>query len=236
MLRKLKRKIYNLLHPVVGEVWEFHRVTKEESGDETMRKYYTITPMRLEHLIHDYLKKGYRFVSVEQVQKMVQASSYPYRFIAITLDDGYADNYEIAYPIFKRYNIPFCIFISKDYVLNGNDTYRFLSESQIQKLSEESLCTIGSHTVSHPQLNSISVTDQQLEISQCKEWLEGLVGQQVNYFAYPGGEYNSDTLDVVRQCNISAAFAAWGGPVRNIKHLNKYLIPRIIITETEVIH
>lgn len=231
MLSKLKRKIYKLFHPVAGEVWAFHRVTEEESKEESIRKYFTITPMRLEQLIQEHLKKGYRFVSVGQVQRMIETLKYPYKFIAITLDDGYADNYEIAYPIFKKYNIPFCIFISESMIKEGYLSYKMLTEEQIVEMSKDELCTIGSHTISHAKLSELSKQEQQKQIEGCKLWLEQLIKQPVISFAYPYGDYSSQTLEILQSIDINIAFVGWGGGIRKNYKYTTLNVPRIVVTE-----
>ncbi len=236
MLRKLKRKIINLLHPVVGEVWALHQVTEEEANDEAMRKYFSITPMRLEQLIQDHLKKGYRFVSVGQVQEMVQTSKYPYKFIAITLDDGYANNYEMAYPIFKRYNIPFCIFISETLIKEGRSPYKMLTEEQIVELSNDNLCTIGSHTTSHLRLSGLSMQEQKKQIEGCKAWLEQLLQRSVDSFAYPFGDYSSQTIEVLQSTGIIIAFNGFGGGIRKNMKQSILNVPRVVVSETDKIN
>lgn len=233
MLRSIRRYWYHLLHPAVGMVWQLHRVTNEVSQD-TNERAYEITPNRLVSLIEEYLSKGYHFISVDQLYTMYKSNQWDRNFICITLDDGYADNYEIAYSIFKHYNIPFCIFITQNYMINGKKPYCFLAENQIIKLSYEPLCTIGSHTVSHPHLNQLSTDKQKTEIEQSKTWLERLIGQSINTFAYPYGAYAHETIDIVKSSGMRMAFAAWGGAVRKNTPECILTIPRVLVTETTI--
>lgn len=228
MLRRLKKYCFRFFHPVIGEVWQLHRVTDEVSVDPTQRDY-EITPGRLVSLIGEYLQKDYHFISVDQLYAMLQSNQYDRKFVVVTLDDGYADNYEIAYPIFKQYGIPFCIFVTKDFIFKGKDAYRFLSERQIVELCQEPLCTIGCHTVSHPHLNLLVEERQYSEIKQCKDWLEQLVGLPVKYFAYPYGAYSFATEKIVRHMGLTMAFAAWGGEIRKNVKYNLYAVPREIV-------
>ena len=46
---------------------------------------------------------------------LIQKRNINKPFVAFTLDDGYLDNYTTAYPIFKRNNVPFCIFVATDF-------------------------------------------------------------------------------------------------------------------------
>lgn len=230
MLNNLRRYLFMMSHPGVGEVWQLHRVTNEMSPDESER-VYELSPERLISLIESHLKKGYRFISLAQLQEMIKTGEYEKKWISITLDDGYEDNLTVAYPIFKRYNIPFCIFITKSYILEGKKPYKFLTEEQIYEINKDPLCTIGSHTVTHRRLYNLTPDVQLQEISECKIWLEGILQEPVTYFASPYGSYTYVTIYTMRKAGVEMAFRAWGGPVRATKRNDVYQIPRIILNE-----
>lgn len=232
MLNNFKRYLYEMTHPAIGEVWQLHRVTDEISEDVSERTY-EITPDRLIALMESYQQKGYKFISVVQLQEMINRGVYNKKFIVVTLDDGYEDNYDVAYPIFKKYNVPFCIFVTKEYVRNGRKPYSFLSERKVEELDNDPLCTIGIHTASHQRLNHLNQEEQEREIQECKQWLEGLLQAPVPYFAYPYGAYNADTIRVAKESGVELAFAAWGGPIRNAQKIDKYQVPRVLITEMD---
>ena len=214
-----------------------HRVNDEVSMLESQRRY-EITPAKLESMIVTYKEQGYEFVSMADVEKRMSGDSKR-KFIAVTLDDGYEDTYTVAYPIFRKYNVPFCVYIAEGLVtgevcpeqLRG---YKMLSEKQIVELSKLPLCTIGSHTKSHMALDTLSNHEQYDEIKQCKEWLEGVVGYPVRDFAYPYGKTNKSTLGIVKDLGITRAVHAGGGDVLNRTSRMKHAIPRIVVTnETE---
>lgn len=113
--RKIKRKIYKLFHPEWGEILMLHRVVNEKSllYDNQLME---ITPDFLEKTILEYKEKKYQFVSLDEVYTIVSGKSKPkQKFVCFTFDDGYKDNYDIAYPIFKKHNCPFAIYISTDF-------------------------------------------------------------------------------------------------------------------------
>lgn len=104
-----------------------------------------------------------------------------------------------------------------------------MSEAILKELSNEKLCTIGSHTVSHPHLNWLSLEIQKQEMVQSKVFLESLIGKSVNHFAYPYGAFNSDTQSLVHDCGYLSAVTAWGGGVRRCDKLKA--LTRCVITE-----
>lgn len=115
ILQKIKRKIYKLFHPAVGEILMLHRVVENRSVLDANRQM-EITPEFLEVTLQNYQRKGYQFVSLDEVYEIVskQKRLKP-KFVCFTFDDGYADNYELAYPIFKKYNCPFAIYVTTDF-------------------------------------------------------------------------------------------------------------------------
>lgn len=231
MFRKFRRYLYDITHPVIGEVWQLHRVTNEHSDTELQRTY-EITPHRLESLMLQYQSDGYVFVSMKDVgQIMLGEKIIKNKFVAITLDDGYRDNYEIAYPIFKKYNIPFCIYLLQCEITGDmQGHYPMLTEMQILELDKEPLCTLGGHTYSHPFLGKLNKNEQFNEIIKCKDWIECLLKHDIEDYSYPFGSFNADTVSIMNEIGIKQCTIAWGGGIH--KGYDKILkIPRVIITE-----
>ena len=112
---KIKRKLYKLFHPAWGEIIMLHRVVSMRSciaANSNME----ITPEFLEKTILDYQTRGYRFVSLDEVHEIVsKQKKLKQKFVCFTFDDGYVDNYELAYPVFKKYNCPFAIYVTTDF-------------------------------------------------------------------------------------------------------------------------
>lgn len=112
---KIKRKLYKLFHPAWGEIIMLHRVVEKRSQLEANRQM-EITPEFLEKTILDYHERGYRFVSLDEVHEIVSTQKrLKQKFVCFTFDDGYVDNYELAYPILKKYNCPFAIYVATDF-------------------------------------------------------------------------------------------------------------------------
>ena len=89
-----------------------HRVVNERS-DYPSNRELEITPDYLEALILQYKAKGFAFVSIDQV---LRARWFlPKKYVNISFDDGFKDIYTNAFPILKKYEIPFTIYLTTDF-------------------------------------------------------------------------------------------------------------------------
>jgi len=85
--------------------------------------------------------------------------------------------------------------------------YEGMTYKQLETAGRSSLIEIGSHTLNHPFLSQKSKREQAREITESKHLLSELTGKTIRYFAYPGGDYNHDTLQLVREAGYKAAYA-----------------------------
>lgn len=76
--------------------------------------------------VHDFerqvahLSINYNVISLDEIVERIRRKESLRRFVAITFDDGFKDNYENAYPILKRLKIPATIFLTTGHIENGN--------------------------------------------------------------------------------------------------------------------
>lgn len=109
-----RRKLYNLFHPVVGEIWCLHRVTPDRSPFLSNQEL-EISPDYMEQLISGHEAQGYRFVDTDTFVNHATHCCSKHKLINITFDDGFVDILTCAYPILKRHNIPFTIYVTSDF-------------------------------------------------------------------------------------------------------------------------
>ena len=62
---------------------------------------------------------------------------------------------------------------------------------------------VACHTVSHPDLTALSVSEVHREVGQDRACLEDLLGQPVRGLAYPFGKYNAQVVGVISELNIA---------------------------------
>lgn len=108
-------KLHRLLCPFFvgnGVILVLHRVLPEKSQPRiAANSRIEITPQFLEQLIRFFIRMGYEVVSLDTVYRQLTGSATGRPFVCFTFDDGYADAYEVIYPIFKKYQLPYAVYV-----------------------------------------------------------------------------------------------------------------------------
>jgi peptidoglycan/xylan/chitin deacetylase (PgdA/CDA1 family) len=81
--------------------------------------------------------------------------------------------------------------------------------------------------VTHPFLATISPEVQQKEIQENKVQLEEIFGHSIESFAYPHGNYNSQTSEIVRQAGFTCACTTNANIVG--KNSDRFQLPRFAV-------
>lgn len=94
-----------------------------------------------------------------------------------------------------------------------------LSCEQVRALRENGM-GIGAHTVSHPILATLESRDAFQEIADSRVFLEGVLNEKINLFAYPNGkidsDYTSEHVEMVKSLGFLAACSTnWGASNRD---------------------
>jgi len=88
------------------QILQYHRVNNEH--DFLMDS----VPIKVFARQMEMLRKFFNVLPLEELVERAGKSDIPARAIAITFDDGYRDNYQNAFPILKRLNLPATIFVT----------------------------------------------------------------------------------------------------------------------------
>jgi peptidoglycan/xylan/chitin deacetylase (PgdA/CDA1 family) len=128
MLRDVVDYIYkNYAKPVIkpviqgdGVILALHEVTSIAELDTRLScpKSMVITIEFLESIINYWRGRKCEFISLDELhQRLASGKIYKSnrRFVCITLDDGYRNNFTHAYPVLKKHKTPFAIYLTTGY-------------------------------------------------------------------------------------------------------------------------
>ena len=180
----------------------------------------------IEH-INELLKPKYNVIGIEKALLAINnIELVKDRSVVITIDDAYSSVYKYAWPIFKKYNLPFTLFVSTDVI--DNKTPGYMSWEEIRTLRDNGV-TIGSQTKSHPHMFKMSKEKVKEELSISNKRFIDEIGSAPKVFAYPYGEYNLEVLEQVKLHGFVAAFGQHSGVAH--KSLGMYELPRFAMNE-----
>ena len=92
-----------------------------------------------------------------------------------------------------------------------------LTWEQITELSNDPLCTIGSHTMSHCRLTITDIVSLQYELGESKKILEQHIGKPVEHLSYPYGwktDVSDEAIAFAKEIGYRTALRSFGGLVR----------------------
>jgi peptidoglycan/xylan/chitin deacetylase (PgdA/CDA1 family) len=203
-----------------AKIFMFHHIVENESDANSS---FQSTTQDFERFMIKMQVDGYKFLSIDEALKNIDNKQFT-GYCTIGFDDGYEDFYLYAYPILKRLNIPFTIYIISNFI----DTAGYMSTEQLERLSYDPLCTIGAHTMNHPCLRYSEDSFQ--EIFESKTSLEIKLNIPIEHFAYPYGSMFDCSMKNIRQakkCGFKSAVSTIGACLNWVSARDKYYLPRL---------
>lgn len=93
----------------LGVIFTLHRVTGP--GQPILWPGYAVGAAQLDQVLVRVRRAGWEIVSLDRLVERLRDGG-PGRCVCFTLDDGYRDNLEVAAPIFRKHQAPFCVNVS----------------------------------------------------------------------------------------------------------------------------
>ncbi len=142
--------------------------------------------------------------------------------VMITFDDGWTDDYYKALPIMQANHQNGTAFIITGEVASasGGTGIEYMNLSQLKALYSAGW-DLSSHTVTHPDLTTLSATSLNSELVNSKAWLNNSGFTKASRFlAYPYGAYNSNVETAIKNAGyISARTVNYGTMTSNLYEL-----------------
>lgn len=214
-------------------VVSFHRVSDRFSDELTF-------PVRRFEQLCLHWCDNYQVISIDRlIDHLMHKQEFASRTLAITFDDGYADNAEIAAPILHRLKLPATFFITTGFIgtrrrfpwdaaLDGE--IPLMSWDQVRELEKLGF-SVGSHTHSHIRVSQSSPDLLLSELEQSRMELGRHLQHPSPDFAYPfGGRDDCRESDraLIRSAGFRSCFSCYGGSVGSTD--DPYHVQRIAIS------
>ncbi len=179
-----------------------------------------IPPAQFEQQMSYLAKNGFSCLTLpEATQILKNGGQPPVKPFVLTFDDGYQDVHSLACPILKKFGFTATVFLVAGRMGSlsnwwGKDDARsglLLSWAEAHDLAKQGHI-LGSHTLSHPFLNSLSDQSAFDEIRKSKLLLQEQLEIQVEFFSYPYSDATTRIEKLVESAGYKAACAGNIGP------------------------
>jgi len=107
-----------MLKPIVGgagTILMLHHVRPARPDRFQPNHLLEVTPKFFERVIKRLRKSKIDLISLDEMHRRLVSGDFPRRFVCVTFDDGYRDNHEFAYPVLKKYEVPFAIYVATSF-------------------------------------------------------------------------------------------------------------------------
>jgi peptidoglycan/xylan/chitin deacetylase (PgdA/CDA1 family) len=129
--------------------------------------------------------------------------------VGVTFDDAFENFVQCALPELEKRKIPSTVFVISDVLGKkfgpSGHPEQVMSFDQAQSLPK-GLVTIGSHTMTHPLLPSVSKQHARTEIVQSRMRLEEMFKRQVSLFSFPFGGFNEQLVAYCHEAGYERVF------------------------------
>jgi peptidoglycan/xylan/chitin deacetylase (PgdA/CDA1 family) len=170
-------RTHRLLAPFtqgLGVIFVLHNVLPKptERAAFAPNRTLEVTPEFLDAVLDQVQESGFDVVSMDEMALRVRENVQGDKPIAcFTFDDGYRDNLEYAYPLFKRRSLPMAIYVPTDYP-GGKGELWWLALEEIVARAQDGieLCRDGTLW----RLPTATVADKYRTFEQTYCWLRAI--------------------------------------------------------------
>ncbi len=205
-----------------GSIFVLHRFDDSRYPSTNMetaslRKYF------------DYLNaNNYKVVPLKNmVEKIKKNEGIPDNWVAFTIDDAYKSFIENGLQVFKEYNFPFTVFVNTEAV--DREFPDFMTWDDLREV--EKYGSIGNHSHTHIKLVNSSREEILTDTKKAIELLEANLENPLRYYAYPYGEYDEKSAEILKEAGINVIFNQSTGAVSNKSNI--YSINRSALGNNE---
>lgn len=145
---------------------------------------------------------------------LVNKKKIPEKVLVITVDDAFRSFYDFGFPLLKKYNFPFSVFVSTASV-SGDADSDFMSWEMLKEIQQHN-GMVFNHTVDH--LSLVGLSDRIIieQVTKASNEIKSNLGiEKPVIFSYPYGESSKRVEKILEKLGVLAAFSQHSAPLNH---------------------
>lgn len=191
----------------------YHGVGSSSQADDPSN--LRVRPERFRAQIELLRDAGFEFVTVAELVRRAAGGRPPPGMVALSFDDGMADNHSILLPLLREYGITVTVYVATGMIGAANPWMgrgsgaRMMTADELRELHAAGV-ELGAHTVSHPDLSTLTRAACLAEMVASRTAIEEITGAPVRTFAYPFCRYGPAAVAAAAAAGFEAAVTCEG--------------------------
>ncbi len=159
----------------MGAILTLHHVRPTTRQGFAPNALLEITPEFLASVIIRIRATGFDIVSIDEAHRRLTSGQSANPFIVFTFDDGYRDNVQYAYPILKRHEVPFAMYLPTAF-MDGEGEFWWLTLEEIIRSNDLVTASINGDMM---RFNCRTDDEKQQTFDKIYWWMRSLPGQDM---------------------------------------------------------
>ena len=138
--------LHHAMRPFVGglgTILTLHHVRPARTSRFQPNRLLEITPEFFEKLLRRLRRSRQDIISLDEMYQRLVSGENKRRFVCVTFDDGYRDNLRWAYPLLRKYEVPFGLYIATSFPDRLGELWWIAVEAVIARNSRVGLTING---------------------------------------------------------------------------------------------
>ena len=208
--------LYMLRFESQATIVAFHRVNDQLAPDGLTCASATFEAFCV------FFRRYFRVVPLSELVARCRAGEDLGGTLAITFDDGYRDNVEVAAPILRELQLPATFFVTTGFIgtrivppwdAHLSPHPGWMGWDQVRELAAMGF-EIGSHSATHLDMGKADADAIRADLALAKRRLGEELGAPVQLFAYPFGgreHISAAARELVREAGFACCVSCHGG-------------------------
>jgi|GEM_PF-1619625 len=162
---------------------------------------------------------------------VVNPNQFSEGMVTLSFDDAWASQYTNALPVLQASGLPATFYFISEVIQNNANFPGYMTPSMATTIANDGY-EIADHTVTHPDLTTLSTTQINNEIINSRTYLQNLTGKTITDIAYPYGAVNTTVKNLVKQAGYAVGRGVDDGQL-NIPSSDKYNLYSQCVESTE---